>query len=479
MVRRSTGRRRVAGGLGTLALLASTVAVATNVGPSGAAFPGRNGRLFCTVFVPLPNPPPLPARQNQGEVFSMNPDGSDRRLLTNNLLDDLEPTPSPDGTRIAFTSARSGDQEIWMMYQDGSGLRQLTFAPGEDRPGTFSPDGTRIAFHSGRFPNAGPGAGHSTFEIMVMNADGTNQQRMTANNFQDSLAAWSPDGSRIAFTSNRTTPPGTPQLQLSNFFDVYTLVPVDANNDGNADVQTQITNTLGEDAHPHWSPDGRQMTFHSRRDFLPQPTNLQLEIYRMNADGSNPVRLTGPDNVFDVFPVWSPDGTRIAWPREFPSDVYTMNATDGSGRVNITNTPTPLDETRCDWGRLLPCTITGSGQIVGTEGDDVICGSSGQDFIAALGGNDVIYPGGGNDDVAAGEGNDIVFGDQGNDRIVGAGGNDTLFGDQGSDQISAGPGNDIASGSEGSDQVVGGRDVDECYGEAREACESGGTGALQ
>jgi dipeptidyl aminopeptidase/acylaminoacyl peptidase len=476
MVRRSTGRRRLASGLGSLVLLASTVAVATNVGPSGAAFPGRNGRLFCSTSLPLPNPPPPPAAQTQSEIFAYNPDGSDPRRLTNNLITDLEPTPSPDGTRIAFTSTRSADQEIWVMYQDGSGLRQLTAAPGEDRPGTFSPDGTQIAFHSGRFPISGPGAGHSTFEIMIMNADGTNQRRMTNNNFQDSFAHWSPDGNRIAFTSNRTTPPGTPQAELSLFFDIWALVPVDANNDGNADVQTQLTTERGEDSHAHWSPDSSMLTFHSRRDHFP-PIALGLEIYRMNANGTNPVRLTGPDLIFDVFPVWSPDGQRIAWPSGFPGDIHIMNASNGGNRVNITNTP--IDESRCDWGRLLPCTITGSGQITGTEGNDVICGSSGRDFIAALGGDDVIYPGGGDDDVAAGSGNDIVFGDHGNDRISGARGNDTLFGDQGSDQISAGAGNDIASGSEANDQVVGGDGADECYGEARELCETGGTGALQ
>ena len=465
MVRRSTGRRRLASGLGSLVLLASTVAVATNVGPSAAAFPGRNGRLFCTRTFPIPNPAPPPAPQSQQEIISFNPDGSDVRRLTNNLIGDLEPTPSPDGTRIAFTSLRDGDQEIYVMYQDGSGVRRLTFAPGEDRPGTFSPDGTRIAFHSGRFPFT-PGPGHSSFEIMIMNADGTNQQRMTNNNFQDSFAHWSPDGSRIAFTTNRD----------GGDFEIYTLVPVDANNDGNADVQTRITNSVGEDAHAHWSPDSSMLTFHSRRDHLP-PTPLGLEIYRINANGTNPVRLTGIDNVFDVFPVWSPDGTRIAWPREFPSDIYTMNATDGSGRVNVTNTP-GVDETRCDWGRLLPCTVSGSGQITGTEGNDVICGSSGQDFIAGLGGDDVIYAGGGNDDISAGAGNDIVFAEHGNDRIAGGRGNDTLFGDQGSDQISAGAGNDIASGSEDNDQVVGGDGTDECYAESRGLCESGGTGAL-
>jgi Ca2+-binding RTX toxin-like protein len=318
------------------------------------------------------------------------------------------------------------------------------------------------SFHSGRFPNAGPGAGHSTFEVMKMNIDGSNPIRLTNNNFQDSFAHWSPLGDKIAFTTNRDTPPGTPQAALSNFFEVYTM-----NTDGSN--QVNVTNSLGEDAHGHWSPDATQLTFHSRRDFLPSPTALQIEIYRSNSNGSNPVRLTGPDNTFDVFPTWSPDGTKIAWSSTFPSDVFVMNATDGSGKVNITNSPE--DDSRCDWSRLLPCTVSGSGRITGTEGNDVICGSAGADSIAGLGGNDVIYPGGGNDAVAAGAGNDIVFGDHGDDRIFGDEGNDTLFGDQENDQLSGGLGDDIVSGSEGTDQVSGTDGTDECYGESLRGCE--------
>ncbi len=470
MVRRSTSgrRRKSVAGLGTLALLTAAAGVGIGVGPASAAFPGRNGRILCSKSLPRPNPPPPPAPQTQSEIFAINPDGSDPRRLTfdpdpqNTPINDLEPTMSPDGTRIAFTSTRTGDQEIWMMYQDGSGARRLTFTPGEDRPGTFSPDGTQLAFQSARF-GAPPGPGHSGLEIFRMNIDGSNPIRLTNNNFQDSFVHWSPDGSRIAFTTNRDTPPNTPQAQLSNFFEIYTMNAIDGSNPVN------VTNTLGEDAHSHWSPDGTQLTFHSRRDFAPNATALQIEIYKSNADGSNPVRLTGPDNVFDVFPTWSPDGTKIAWSRSFPSDVWVMNASDGSGKVNITNTPE--DESRCDWSRLLPCTITGSGNITGTAGDDVICGSPGNDSIAALGGNDVVYPGGGDDAVSAGDGNDIVFGDHGNDRIAGGNGNDTLFGDQENDNITGGPGDDIASGSEGSDLVSGSDGSDECYGESLQLCE--------
>jgi Tol biopolymer transport system component len=419
-----------------------------DIAPVGAAFPGRNGPLVCTS-----------TRLGTNQIFSFDPVTGEARQLTGGQGISLEPTPSPDGTRIAFTSTReNADQEIYIMYADGSGVRRLTFSPGEDRPGTFSPDGTRLSFHSGRFP-VPPGPGHSALEIFTMAIDGSDVRRMTNNNFQDSFAHWSPQGDRIAFTTNRDAD-----------FEIYTLVPVDANADGNADVQTRVTNSPTEDSHAHWSPDGSQLTFHSRRDFAPAPGATQVEIYRANsADGSNAVRLTGPDNIFDIFPVWSPDGQKIAWAREFPGDVWTMNATDGSGKTNLTNLP-GVDDTRCDWTRLLPCTVTGAGDIQGTPGDDVICGSPGNDRILALGGNDVIYADAGNDQVIGGPGRDIVFGGHGSDRILGGDDDDTLFGDQGNDFISGEAGNDIASGSEETDQVFGGDGTDECYGEAMVAC---------
>jgi Tol biopolymer transport system component len=442
-MRRSRKSRWIAGA-STFALVASWLV--TEAGPATGAFPGRNGKLYCNT-----------TRFGISEIIALDPDGVEPpRRLTFNAFDDIEPTPSPDGTRIAFTSTREDrDQEIWVMYQDGSGARRLTFTPGEDRPGTFSPDGTKIAFQSARF-EVPPGPGHSRLEIFVMNADGTDQRRMTNNNFQDSFAHWSPNGDRIAFTTNR-----------DGDVEIYTMVPVDADNDGNADVQTRITNSPNEDAHAHWSPDGSQLTFHSRRDFE-RPGGFDIEIYRASSvDGSGAVRLTN-DGEFDAFPVWSPDGQKIAWSRQFPSEVFTMNALDGSNKTNITNDP--ADDTRCDWARLLPCTITGAGVIIGTPGDDVICGSPGDDRIFAGGGNDVIYAGAGNDWVDAGAGNDIVFGGPGNDRIFGGDGNDTLFGDQGDDQLDGGPGDDIVSGSEGFDQVVGGLGTDECYGEALAQC---------
>ncbi|MDP1805829.1 MAG: hypothetical protein Q8K72_11720, partial [Acidimicrobiales bacterium] len=108
---------------------------------------------------------------------------------------------------------------------------------------------------------------------------------------------------------------------------------------------------------------------------------------------------------------------------------------------------------------VVACTITGAGDIVGTEGNDVICGSAGPDRIAGLGGNDVIYGMGGNDQVSAGSGDDTVYGGDGGDELAGGAGNDRLFGNGGGvDRLSGGPGDDtlnIVDGS-GGDFAVGG-----------------------
>jgi Ca2+-binding RTX toxin-like protein len=173
----------------------------------------------------------------------------------------------------------------------------------------------------------------------------------------------------------------------------------------------------------------------------------------MNADGSNAVMLS--DGFFDIFPGWSPDGTKIAF-HSFRDDrvefrnaeVYVMNA-DGSNEVNITNNFSA--DQRCDWQPL--CTIYGSGTIVGTEGNDVICGSEGPDRISDGGGDDVVYGFGGDDQIGGGGGNDRIFGGLGNDTMDGGAGNDFTSGGPGNDRLAVGAGERVDTGA-GSDQCV-------------------------
>ena len=147
-----------------------------------------------------------------------------------------------------------------------------------------------------------------------MNADGSNQRRLTSNDARDRDPAWSPDGRRIAFSSERD---GNSEIYVMNA-------------DGSG--LTRITNNSDYDGVPAWSPDGRRIAFASRRDG-------NSEIYAMNADGSNQTRLTNR-SASDWYPSWSPDGRRIAFSSQAGGsdsrEIYAVNV-DGSGVTRITN----------------------------------------------------------------------------------------------------------------------------------------------
>jgi Tol biopolymer transport system component len=100
-----------------------------------------------------------------------------------------------------------------------------------------------------------------------MDADGSNQQCLTDNPAWDLEPYWSPDGSRIVFTSNR-----------DGNYEIYVM-------DADGSNQQRLTDNPARDSHPSWSPDGSRIAFHSNRDG-------NMEIYMMDADGSNQQRLT-------------------------------------------------------------------------------------------------------------------------------------------------------------------------------------------
>lgn len=215
-------------------------------------------------------------------IRSMNPDGSDLEVLASS--NDYGPVYSPDGSKIAFNSVRDYTEEIYIMDADGSDQTRLTFHEGNEF--AFSPDGNSIVYHSG-------------VDIYLMDANGSNQLQLTAGRLNDITPVFLPNGQKIAFCSYRSG--NGPCLFIMN-------------KDGSS--QTRLTSEGASD--PRCSPSSNNITF----TFFANSGN---EVNTINMNGQNRKRFPHP-GFRDELGTISPDGSKVVFSSRAtgggPSDIY-------------------------------------------------------------------------------------------------------------------------------------------------------------
>lgn len=290
------------------------------------------------------------------------------------------------GGRLAFVSDRDDGRtlQLWIMDPDGSSPRQLTFGPGDKSSPEWSPDGTRLLYVApGGTDDFGNDLG---LDIWLINDDGTEIKNITHNPGDDTAPTWSPDGSRIAFTSDRINDLRQVFLMGTQCFDEQEGACWDIR-------PSNLSAGYAVEFDPAWSPDGGTIAVSASINGAPgriflrgtspaeptrfdrsdriigaedlawspgssslaftwvQPTSNEIYLVQLSSP-TNPLKLT--NSLGNRDPVFSPDGQWIVFvsTRDQNPEIYIMTA-NGSNQSNLSQSPTSRDLDP-DWQPVLP-----------------------------------------------------------------------------------------------------------------------------
>ena len=256
------------------------------------------------------------------QIYVLDPESGDTRMVSTGEGRTTCSYFYPSGNEVLYSSTHHHNAAcppnpdfsmgyVWPVYEtydvfasnlDGSGLRQLTTEEGYDAEATFSPAGDRIVFTSAR---------DGDLELYSMAPDGSDVIRLTDRPGYDGGAFYSPDGSKIIWRAHY--PGEGPELEdyrrlLSQGLlrpgelEIYIM-------DADGSNQRQLTQLGGANFAPYWHPSGEKIVFSSNHH---DPDGRDFEIYMINLDGSGLTRITYSEG-FDGFPVFSPDGQHLVF----------------------------------------------------------------------------------------------------------------------------------------------------------------------
>ena len=283
--------------------------------PAHATFPGKNGRI---AFIIGP------------DLYTMSPDGSDVKQLTSlgNTGTVSWEGWSADGSQIVFDvyAPNQGPGALWLMNADGTNQRLLLKESSfdEENP-SFSPDGAQVVFSKCKLPSFQPCA---LYRIGVDGSGLTAISHFSANtDLIDGSAAYSPDGNTIAFAS----------LSRDGVIAAEYLVDADGSN-----IRRLTAPVLEAAFNPDWSPNGTKIVF-STRGFYP-PNTVSPQLWVINTDGTDVTQVTFPGaSAADTFVSWAPQGNAIVFERDNTtgSAIYVLNLDKtGAGEKLLFQSPT-------------------------------------------------------------------------------------------------------------------------------------------
>ena len=256
------------------------------------------------------------------QIYTMNVDGSNIKMISNGEGRTTCSYFFPGNKRVLYSSTHLGDKQcpprpdfsrgyVWAIYPsydifsanaDGSNAKQLTTTPGYDAETTITLDGKKLVFTSTR---------DGDLDIYTMDADGKNVRRLTNELGYDGGPFWSYDGKQIVYRAHH---PKTDEqkadytsLLKQNLIRPTTLEIFVMNADGSN--KRQVTSNGKANFGPYFFPDGKRIIFSSNLD---DARGRNFDLYKINVDGTGLERITFNDT-FDGFPMFSPDGKKLVF----------------------------------------------------------------------------------------------------------------------------------------------------------------------
>ena len=262
----------------------------------------RDGKLIAFVT----------GRDGDLDITASRVDGTEEAVLTLSSTEGNQESPrwNDSGDQVAYVTNVDGHYDVYVTDLDGGSPVRITAEETEEFLGDWSPDGEWLVFtRRGREESQG---------LWLRNPAGVNLFQLTSDD--DVGPVWSPDGDAIAFVRN-----------VDGNRDIYLLLPED-DDDWRGPVKAQpLIASPAADHSPDWAPDGDTLVYVSERDGNP-------EIYTLESDEDDPpLRLT-TNEAKDSQPVWSPDGKRIAFVSDLhgEGEIFVMDA-DGSNQQRLTH----------------------------------------------------------------------------------------------------------------------------------------------